>query len=661
MAMVGTLGTGHTRHEGYFHPMFALHPMLEERVRPLNALEPRIGKWVVYWMRTAVRAQENPALDVAIAVGNALELPVLVYHGLSERYPFASDRHHRFILEGAQDVALGLERRGVRHVMHVERPGHRGAHLLALAAEAALVVTEDMPVEPLRTWTERLARRNLAPVWCVDTACVVPMQRVPKAFTRAFRYRQATEELREERLGLPWEDLSPRVSPDESALPFEPVDLQRVSLSALIASCDIDHSVGPVPHTRGGTRAGKARWASFVRHGLRSYAHRRNDALLDGVSRMSAYLHYGQVSPMYIARQCVRNGSSGARKFLDELLIWRELSYSWCFHTPVHDTLDAIPGWARESLKRETSTQRPVLPPPEALARGMVGEPLWDAAQASLRIHGELHNNVRMTWGKALLQWTAGPEEALAQLLALNNRFALDGRDPCSYGGLLWCLGQFDRPFSPPQPIFGAVRARSLAQHAERLDVDAYRRRVMRPPCEDPGRTAVIGAGLSGALCARLIVDHGHAVDVFGPVGEGAAEDIELTATPLDRMAHSWHFWGYIQLSGERYRVDPARLSTSLTPAWPRPCPHRIERVAGGWYVWDEDGQRSGPYVNVVLADATAHALLPDPERHDDVFVCAGEGAGQQLLSGVAAAGRVFNHHADQAGEGRMQADLFSE
>jgi len=323
---------------------------LAERVRPLSGAPPRqAGELVVYWMRTAVRAQENPALDVALSLGAALDRPVFVYHALSERYPYASDRHHTFILEGARDVAAALAERGIGHAFHLERPGHRGPHLAILARRAAAVVTEDMPVQPLSRWAGTLARRvRGTPVRAVDTACILPMRLVPKAPERAFRFRKATERPRAERLERPWDDVAPSGGaflPDD--LPFTPVDLESSDIPGLVASCEIDHGVGPVAHTRGGSTAGYARWRRFVEAGgLRRYGKVRNDALRPaGVSRMSAYLHYGMVSPFRIAREAAAEGSVGADKYLYELLVWRELAHAWCFHTELHDRVDALPGW----------------------------------------------------------------------------------------------------------------------------------------------------------------------------------------------------------------------------------------------------------------------------------------------------------------------------
>ena len=124
-------------------------------------------------------------------------------------------------------------------------------------------------------------------------------------------------------------------------------------------------------------------------------------------------------------------------------------------------SLETLPTWAIQTLKRHEKDARKSLYSHESLSRGMTDDPLWNACQHSLLKHGELHNNVRMTWGKAILEWTETPERALEVLIDLNHRYALDGRDPASYGGILWCLGQFDRPFPPEQPILGTEIGRA--------------------------------------------------------------------------------------------------------------------------------------------------------------------------------------------------------
>ena len=495
-----------------------LPPHLAERVAivaPAAAADPA-GEFVLYWARTAIRAHENPALDAAITLSRALGLPLFVYHALSERYPYASDRHHMFILEGARDFAAALTARNIGTAFHLERHGHRGPHLVTLARRAAVVITELMPVAPLDAWTSALRNAITAPVWQVDTACVVPVTLTTKAYDRAFVYRDATSRLRAERVTAVWNDAPHDGTPFVPELQFAPIDLATADFAALIADCQIDHSVGPVPDTRGGAIAGYTRWRNFVDSGrLDRYDRTRNDPTRgDGVSRMSAYLHYGMVSPLRLAREVSLMRSEGAAKWLDELLVWRELAYTFCHHRADHGSMDAIPAWARETLRQHEGDARDLYEW-ERLARGRTSDAFWNAMQRSLLAHGEIHNNVRMTWGKAFSGWTPTAERALAMSVDLNHRYALDGRDPASYGGLLWCLGQFDRPFTPPNRVLGTVRGRATADQAARINVEKYTRHVERAAYGSPQRVAVIGAGLAGLSCARTLADHNVAVSVF--------------------------------------------------------------------------------------------------------------------------------------------------
>lgn len=519
-----------------------LEPRLEERLRVLRPHSGERGSFVLYWMRTAARGHENPALDTALSASRRLGIPIFVYHALSERYPFASDRHHRFILEGASDVQRELRDRGIGYGFHLERPEHRGPALRTLAERAALVVTEDFPTPPIRRLTEGLLRSSEAPVWAVDTACVLPMRLSGGRPDRAYAFRDATRAARDTRLALDWIE-TPSVTeafvPTE--LPFEPVDFASASLDDLIASCDIDHGVAPVPETRGGSVAGYARWQTFLAGGLEQYRSRRNDPTIDGTSRLSAYLHYGHVSPLRIAREASRYRSEGARKFLDELLVWREMAYTWCLHEDEPESVSALPDRARETLAQHAEDERAPLSW-ERLARGRTGDPLWDLMQRSLLVHGELHNNVRMTWAKAIPYWSANLPTALSRMIDLNHRYALDGRDPASYGGLLWSLGLFDRPLPSRSEVLGSVRSRLTQRHAERLDMLAYRAHVLRPRRRPPPTVAVIGAGIAGLACARTLHDHGLNVTVFD---KGRAPGGRMCSRRMDagRIDHGAQFF----------------------------------------------------------------------------------------------------------------------
>ncbi len=468
-----------------------------------------VGERVLYWTHHALRTDENPALEVAMLLAQQLQLPLLVYQGLSERYRFASDRHHTFILEAAQSLQSNYERLGFSYALHVDREEERHPRLARLAKSSAVVVTEDFPIEATKQWTERLAHADWCPVVLVDTACVVPSRLVGKAYDRAFAFRDATAKLYRDRVDCKWPACTAMQVPAD--IPFKTLVLKGQSIAKIVSQCEIDHSIGPVADTRGGSEAGYSRWQAFRQNGLRRYARLRNQIEMDGVSRMSAYLHYGMVSPLRIAREA---SADGAEKYLDELLIWRELAYAFCYYRPDLESEASLPAWAVASFSKHTSDPRRQLSW-ETLARAKTGERLWDAAQRSLLKHGELHNNIRMTWGKAILGWSSGHQQSLERLIDLNHRYALDGRDPASYGGILWCLGQFDRPFLPEQPIFGSVRPRPIAIHQDRTNLEAYEKKVDRSMAQPSPRIAMIGTGLAGLMCSRILIDQGLQIQCF--------------------------------------------------------------------------------------------------------------------------------------------------
>jgi predicted NAD/FAD-dependent oxidoreductase len=388
----------------------------------------------------------------------------------------------------------------------------------------------------------------------------------------------------------PWEDLEINAEFFEGHLEFDAIDLSVADIAELCAQCRIDHSIAPVAHTRGGSSAGYARWEEFKRHGLKSYARLRNDAAVvfpKGVSRISAYLHHGHVSPFRIAREAAATGSSGAEKFLDELLIWRELAHNFCFHHHNLESLDILPPWARQTLMDHIDDPRKTVYSWETLCRARTGDLLWDAAQKSLLIRGELHNNVRMTWGKAFLNWARDPQDALDLMIDLNHRFALDGNDANSYGGLLWCLGLFDRPFKPQRPVIGTLRPRPTKDHANRLDMAAYAAKVQGPASGKPIKIAVVGAGISGLFAARTLSDHGHRVQVFEkgdqPGGriatqadsryafDSGAQYFTVRDERMERYVQSWHTNGIVQPWKGRVQVIKSGRPTSekrITERW---------------------------------------------------------------------------------------------
>jgi predicted NAD/FAD-dependent oxidoreductase len=460
-----------------------LSPHLEGRARSLGATIHPAGAYVLVWLRQSLRAVDNPALDFGLQLADRLGVPVFVYHALGRRTPWATARTHWFLLEAHRDLQAGLLARGIGAAFHLERPGDPPV-LKPLLASACAVVADEVPVPPLDGWLRRLATGPV-PVYGVDCHNVVPMRWDGPVYERATAFRDRHSLERARRRALPRVDhpvLRPLFRP--AHLPFAAV----------------------------------------------AYARLRNDADQPGVSRMSAHLHVGAVSSFELIQDVDALGGAGAAKFADELLVWRELAWHWCARQGDLHSPEVIPEWARQTLAKHQRDPR-LSPDMESIERARTGDALFDLAQQSLLRHGELHNNVRMTWGKAVVAWSADAPEAMHRLVRLNHRCALDGRDPASYGGLYWCLGLFDRPFSPERPGLGALRPRPTADHAARLDLDAYAAVVRRPRTPRTPRIAIVGAGPAGLACARILRDHGVQAVLFdkgrGPGGRLSTRRID--------------------------------------------------------------------------------------------------------------------------------------
>ena len=393
---------------------------------------------------------------------------------------------------------------------------------LTLAARSHVIITDEPFVEPHLTTVQRLnkcACSTNTPLLTVDSALEVPARLVPSSALRrgASYYKKVTRPDFKRRCSQPYpklphevlqrlqameKDLSSSERAEKLHLPkhlFFSVSaaLQSQSHSELLTGCTfLDHDVkSQRSHTRGGQIAAKERWRSFITSGgLSKYHKTRNNPLADGgVARISCYLNLGMLSPFQVSRDCGSGGGSGSggaagrSKFLDEFEGWRSLSYCYCFHTPQHriSAAQALPSWSYQTLLKHAGDHRggsgsssAALPSLERMANGETGQELWDLCQKCLVRTGELHNNLRMTWGKEVLRWTRGPEESYRVLLHLNDHFALDGLSPPSICGILWCLGLFDGP-KQETAIYGKVRERSAARVSSRYDMKRLREKCL--------------------------------------------------------------------------------------------------------------------------------------------------------------------------------------
>ena len=447
----------------------------DPRVRRLNDRPtPASGDYVLYWMQAFRRAVDNAALDYAIERANDLGVPCLVYEALQPDYPHASDRIHTFVLEGARDTAARLSARGVAYVFFLPRDTSeaRGA-VGKLASLARLVVSDDWPSFVVPAQNRAVAARVECPFVVVDDCAVVPLALLAKPEIAARTLRPKVRRELDAWL-KPLDEPLPRISAARPRdLPFDPIDLARADLGALVTRCNIDHEVGPV-ELRGGTSAAEALLARFVRGRLSTYHIDRNDPSRAATSQLSPYLHFGMLSARRVTLVAREQGEGeGLDAFLEQLLVRRALAFNFARTRPDHAHWSALPPWARATLAEHTADRRTADLSVVDLEAARSPDPLWNAAMNELRTRGLVQPYARMLWGKLPIAWMRRPEDAHAALVYLNDRWALDGRDPNGYANVSWCFGLHDRPW-PRRPIFGTVRTMTTASARRKVDFEDY-------------------------------------------------------------------------------------------------------------------------------------------------------------------------------------------
>ncbi|WP_026299157.1 deoxyribodipyrimidine photo-lyase [Deinococcus aquatilis] len=443
------------------------------RVQQLRAGQPDSrGGFVLLWVQASVRVTDNHALEYAVREANRLGLPLAAVFGLTPSFPEANARHYQFLLEGLRDLTAGLAARGIPFRVRLGSPPEV---VLAASAGAALVVTDRGYLRIQRVWRKTLAERLSVPLVQVESEALIPVETTsPKQEYAARTIRPKIHRL--------WHDYFVPLETQElkRAAQDWPTDLDLPTLdvsdpAATVKTLPLDFSVG-AGREAGGEVAALTRLRAFMGQQLAGYADTRNDPTQDGSSRLSAFLHYGQLSPLTAALAAREQGGPGADTFLEELIVRRELSFNLCHYNPHYDTYDGLPDWAKRTLEEHAGDRREVLYTRDQLEQAETHDPYWNAAQNEMVRTGRMHNYMRMYWGKKVLEWTATPQEAHAHLIFLNNRYEQDGRNANSYAGISWVFGLHDRPWAR-RPIFGTVRYMNAGGLKRKFDIEVYARR----------------------------------------------------------------------------------------------------------------------------------------------------------------------------------------
>lgn len=453
----------------------------EERIRHRRQGEPSDGDVVVYWMQQSQRSRANDALEYAIQQANEIDRPLAVVFCVTDSYPEASIRHYQFMLEGLQDVESALHRRSIAFTAFA---AEAGSVFAALDHRLALLVTDRGYLPVQQAWRREVEDATSCPIVEVETDVVVPVDVVsdhletaartirPKIMDEIDRFvvERSTTPLR----NGSWGDSGPKVDLGRTRDAPETIDLSDPAAAA--RKLDLADDPGPVEGWTGGNSTARSRLRHFCDEVLPQYSDRRQRFdREDSCSKLSPYLHFGQISPVEIVRTARSSDApeDEIEAFVEEVVVRRELAINFVVNEPKHDTFSGLPDWARSTLDAHRDDERPARFTAAELESGETDDEIWNAIMKVIRTEGWVHNQLRMYWGKQILRWTNTPEHAHRTLLELNNRYFLDGRDPNSYANVAWCFGRHDQGFQERE-VIGKIRPFTDQALRRKGDLDAW-------------------------------------------------------------------------------------------------------------------------------------------------------------------------------------------
>ena len=426
---------------------------MELRSRILKEVSTNSGP-IIYWMNRDQRVDDNWAMLEAQAKAIEISQPLIVVFCVLKTFLTATnletDKHYQFMKQGLLVVREKLAKLNIPFILKIGNPDDVIPEIITKVKASHLYVD----FNPLREMQELRAKvKNKINITMIE----VDAHNVCPAFYISNKQEWGAYTLR------------PKIhkSLEKYLVEFPEVKKQKPFVHSLTSEDNkfLGESTKVVNHA-------KAALNNFIDNRLAKYE-LRNDPNADATSRLSSYLHFGQISAARIALE-VKKTKHNSESFLEELIVRKELADNYVLYNPNYDNFDGLPDWAKKTLLKHAADKKDYIYNLEQFEQGLTHDQLWNAAQLQMVKTGYMHGYVRMYWAKKILEWSKDIHEAIKVGIYLNNKYELDGRDPNGYVGVMWAMGGVhDRPWQE-RNIFGMVRYMNDKGMKRKFDVDAY-------------------------------------------------------------------------------------------------------------------------------------------------------------------------------------------
>lgn len=441
------------------------------RVRACNTKPVGDGP-VLYFMRRDQRVEHNWALLYAQEKALERKVPLLVLFNL-EIIPERSNlRQYDFLFGGLKEVEAELSALNIPFFM---TEGKSGETVPAFIKEHGVgeLVMDFNPLHYARKRRDAVLKHIAISAVEVDARNIIPCWHASeKEEFAAYTFRpKVHRELTEFLTRIPAAKNHPHPHKKKPT---------KIKWEEVLKSLPIDRTVVPAPYITPGSKAALLQLKQFVARTIDSYDVVRNDPTQNGVSGLSPYLHFGQISAQHVAWVISNNTDikkEAREAFLEELIVRRELADNYCLYNDNYDKVTGAHAWAQKTILEHKNDPREHVYTKDELEAGLTHDDLWNAMQNQMVTEGKMHGWCRMYWGKKILEWTPDVQTAIDIALYLNDKYELDGLDPNGVTGVMWSLcGVHDRAWNE-RPIFGKIRYMNYAGAKRKFDIKSYIRK----------------------------------------------------------------------------------------------------------------------------------------------------------------------------------------
>ena len=441
----------------------------KERIKLLNNKEvDKNGEYVLYWMQASQRVENNHALYFAIEQANILKKPIVVIFGIFGDYPEANKRHFYFMLEGLKETKEQLENLGINFYVLISEPLKAA---LIFEKDCSLIVVDKGYLRHQRIWRKELGEKSSKKCYEVESDLIVPVE----VCSDKEEYSAAT--IRKKI----WKNIEKF---DKLPVLEEIINKQKLSITNIqIENLEnIDDIIDKMRLNNeitkgifiGGRKNAQKKLSEFLEKKIMKYGDNASDPSLNYLSELSPYIHFGQISTLEIYNAVRNIKGEGVEKFIEELVVRRELAYNFVYYNVNYDNYNYVTySWAYDTLNKHLDDERKYIYKIEDFENGKTHDKYWNSAQLEMVYTGKMHGYMRMYWAKKILEWSKNPEEAYKITIYLNNKYFIDGRDANGYAGVAWCYGKHDRAWSE-RDIFGKIRYMNANGLERKFEIDNY-------------------------------------------------------------------------------------------------------------------------------------------------------------------------------------------